>query len=179
MKDDLKHHIQENREDFELYSLDADALWKGIEEELDQRKTRFISWKAGLRIAASIALIFVVSIGVIRITGNAERYADGISLKDISPELAEAEFYYNRLVEEKFEIITSSHMELDAVIKSEFQMLDSAYVELKNDLKDNVDNEEVINAMIQNYRIKLQILEQILDNIQSNEDKENEEGISI
>ena len=70
-------------------------------------------------------------------------------------------------------------MELDPVIQAEFQMLDSAYVELKNDLKDNVDNEEVINAMIQNYRIKLQILEQILDNIQSNEDKENEEGISI
>ncbi len=179
MKDDLKRHIQENREAFELYSLDADALWTGIEEGLDHGQKRFLGWKAGLRIAASIAIIFVVSIGVIRVTGNAERYANGISLKDISPELAEAEFYYNRLVQEKFEVITSSHVELDPVIQSEFQMLDSAYVELKNDLKDNVDNEEVINAMIQNYRIKLQILEQILDNIQSNEDKENEEGISI
>ena len=179
MKDDLKRHIQENREDFELYSLDAEALWTGIEEGLDHGKARFVSWKVGLRIAASIAIIFVVSIGVIRVTDNAKRYADGISLKDLSPELAEAEYYYNRLVQEKFEVITSSHIKLDPVIQAEFQMLDSAYLELKNDLKDNVDSEEVIDAMIQNYRIKLQILEQILDNIQSNEDKENEEGISI
>lgn len=177
--DKLKNHINNNRKEFDHYSFDANVLWPAISQGINQNKSRFTLWKTVIRIAASIALVFVISIGVFRLAGNAGRYDNGISLKDISPELAEAEFYYNRLVKEKFDVISSSHVQLDPVIQSEFQLLDSAYSELKNDLMDNVDNEEVINAMIQNYRIKLQILEQILDNIQSNEITEDEEGFSI
>ncbi len=177
--DELKNHINKNREKFDHYSFDANELWPTISQGINQRKPRFSNWKTLMRIAASIALVFIVSVGVYRLVANSGRFDDGISLKDISPELAETEYYYSRLVKEKFDVISSSQVQLDPVIQSEFQMLDSAYSELKNDLMDNADNEEVINAMIQNYRIKLQILEQILNNIQSNEDKEDEEGFSI
>ena len=44
--------------------------------------------------------------------------------------------------------------------------------ELKIDLKDDAANEEVIEAMIQNYRIKLQILEEILTQLK-NADEQN------
>ena len=40
---------------------------------------------------------------------------------------------------------------------------------LKEDLKDNADNEEVVFAMIQNYRLKLDILEEILLQLRSAE----------
>jgi len=36
------------------------------------------------------------------------------------------------------------------------------YEELKNDLDDHAANQEIIEAMIQNYRLRLGILEQIL-----------------
>jgi UDP-3-O-[3-hydroxymyristoyl] glucosamine N-acyltransferase len=45
--------------------------------------------------------------------------------------------------------------------------------ELKNDLHDNANNEEVIVAMIQNYRIKLEILKDILQQLKSTEEKKN------
>ena len=40
--------------------------------------------------------------------------------------------------------------------------MDQVFAELKTDLEENVDNEEVITAMMENYRLKLQILEEIL-----------------
>jgi hypothetical protein len=49
--------------------------------------------------------------------------------------------------------------------------LDSIRTDLKKDLKDNVANQEVIEAMIQNYRIKLQLLEDMLNLLKQNETK--------
>ena len=180
MKDKLKDHIQENRSQFELYQADIDSIWDNVDKALDneQKKNQF-QWKPFLKIAASIVLIFVVGFTAIRFANNSQKYQDGVSLAEISPELAEAEYYYSRLVDEKFALIRSVNNQLDPLITQEISVLDSAYQDLKNDLKDNMDNEEVINAMIQNYRIKLQILEQILDNINPNENEKNEEGIRI
>ena len=181
MKDKLKSHINENRSEFELYQTDTEGIWSEIEDALDKNKPNQFKWRTVLKIAASIILVFVVGILAIRYADNTRKYKDGFSLSEISPELAEAEFYYSRLVDEKFALIRSNNDQLDPLITQEFEVLDSAYQDLKNDLKDNMDNEEVINAMIQNYRIKLQILEQILDNMERNEDKEtkDEEGFTI
>jgi hypothetical protein len=49
--------------------------------------------------------------------------------------------------------------------------LDSICTDLKKDLKDNIANQEVIEAMIQNYRIKLQLLEDMLKLLKENENK--------
>jgi len=183
MKDNLKKYIARHRSEFEIYQTDLDNLWKDIEGGLDQKHINRIGWKPILRIAASIVLLFVIGVAIFRFAENTRKYKDGISLAEISPELAEAEYYYSRLVEEKFALIRTNDSSLDPLIIHEFEPLDSAYQDLKNDLKDNMDNEEVINAMIQNYRIKLQILQQILDNMELNKegDKniENEEGFSI
>jgi hypothetical protein len=51
-------------------------------------------------------------------------------------------------------------------IEQDLAGLDSALVQLKRDLKDNISNAEVIEAMIQNYRLKLAILEEVLGYIE-------------
>ena len=61
---------------------------------------------------------------------------------------------------------------------TDLEQLDEVYKELMNDLQDNADNEEVVQAMIENYRIRLQILEQILNEIKGEQDEETDE-ISI
>jgi hypothetical protein len=174
----LKKHIQENRQAFDVYQTDVDSLWEGISTGIEKKSKR--KWPV-LKIAASLVILFLVGFALIRVASSSQKFDDGISLSDISPELAEAEFYYSRLVEEKFAMIHAANSALDPLITSEIELLDSAYLDLKNDLKDNMDNEEVINAMIQNYRIKLQILEQILESIETSndEEKKNEEGFSI
>jgi Ni,Fe-hydrogenase III component G len=51
--------------------------------------------------------------------------------------------------------------------------LDNIFKELKHDLKDNAANEEVLQAMIQNYRIKLEILTEILEQLNKSKNKKN------
>jgi hypothetical protein len=49
--------------------------------------------------------------------------------------------------------------------------LDSVYIDLKADLKDNMANQEVIEAIIENYRMKISILEDLLKQIDPEDDE--------
>jgi len=59
--------------------------------------------------------------------------------------------------------------------------LDEVYSQLKEDLKDNASNPEVIEAMILNYRVKLEILEDLLNQLKEkeNQDYEKDESVSL
>jgi hypothetical protein len=178
MKDNLKKYIEDNRSSFEVYKGDKEAMWAEIKRKLDEvenSSSKHFPWKNALRIAASILFILTLSIGFLMIKGSSERYANGVSLHDLSPELAEAELYYNQILEAKMNLIRASNVNVDDIVVDDFQSLDSAYNDLKMDLEDNMYNEEVIDAMIQNYRLKLQILENILEEIQKSNDEENED----
>ena len=77
------------------------------------------------------------------------------------PVLAEARAYYSGQItnmEAEVYRIAGQNSPLKAEIDTEFEELDRMFTELKADLKDNAANEEVIEAMIQNYRVKLDIL---------------------
>ena len=49
--------------------------------------------------------------------------------------------------------------------------LDRVYIELKDDLKDNMANQEVVEAIIENYRLKISILEDLLTEMEFDEDE--------
>ena len=87
-------------------------------------------------------------------------------------ELAEVQAYYARQISDK-ETEIYKYSAFDPTIKSqlkiEFNQLDSIYSSLRSDLKDNIDNREVVEAMIQNYRIRLEILENMLQQLKGNE----------
>jgi hypothetical protein len=92
-------------------------------------------------------------------------------------ELIEAEAYYTSIINlKKDEVfrLTASHPEVRHEIDMEMVDLDRVFSELKDDLRDNADNEEVIEAMIQNYRIKLNILEEMLHQLNESNDYQNE-----
>jgi len=77
-------------------------------------------------------------------------------------ELAEASAYYNDEIQKKRKELmkcTSGNPDVTKEINNEFGQLDKAFKELQSDLKENVDNQQVIDAMIQNYRMKLEVLE--------------------
>ena len=173
--DKLKDRVAENKADFEVYQVDAEGLWGNIEKDLNKRR-RLNPWKVYSRVAA--AVVMTIGISWIVFAYNGESYSEGFALHDLSPELAETEFFYSQQVEEKMQLIKSSNNLIDPEVMDNLAMLDSAYQELKMDLKDNAANEEVIDAMIMNYRIKLQLLEQILSEIKKH-DNEGDDEISI
>ena len=70
--------------------------------------------------------------------------------------------------------LTDNDPVLNKDINYDLEELEKVFRELKNDLKDNSDNEEVIEAMIQNYRVKLQVLKEILHQLE----KSNNENLN-
>jgi hypothetical protein len=90
------------------------------------------------------------------------------------PALKETEAYYAGLVNQKLDElkpIIASCPSLEEELNLDMSELDSVYTDLKNDLKDNMANQAVIEAIIDNYRLKIRILEDLLSEIGSREDE--------
>jgi hypothetical protein len=175
--DRLEEFILDNREQFD--DLDPrPEVW----EHIEKRKVPVlgIGWKAVVWRAAAVVIIFFSSYIFFRLTDKDPSQTTGNQYTDVtgeqSPlagELKEAEIYYTSQIEfMRAEAIRLSEGDpsIQEIIDMEMVDLDQVFQELKEDLQDNTDNEEVIEAMIQNYRIKLEVLEEILMQLkQSNE----------
>ncbi len=182
MKDELKIFTEKNREKFEHYSLDLDKTWGEIEQRLNEMETTpfQIPWKIIMKVAAAIVVLITIGFGYYL---NNQRIAfdkNGIALHNISSELADTEAFYMAQIDEKLKLIEVTSGSVDPEVMQQLKVLDQDYESLKSDLKDNADSEEVINAMIEYYRLKLAMLEKILVEIQkSNDNEEDEEALSI
>jgi hypothetical protein len=93
-------------------------------------------------------------------------------LMKTNPQFREAEIYYNSLFNSLYSEaspLLTSHPEIKKELFSDLSQLDSLCADIKKDLKDNIDNQDVIEALIINYRIKTEILEDMLNLLKQNE----------
>lgn len=167
-KDTLEKFIIANKEEFDVYSPD-EKLWNNIRNK-NTKKTRIIPlWlKTAYRISAVI-IIFIASyvFHEYRELKSHERAfaSHEEELYQLIPELKETESFYNNKVNLKMDELQPFLKNLPG-LKSELQYdmneLDSVYSSLKKDLKENISNDQVLEAMIDNYRLKIEILEDLL-----------------
>lgn len=178
MKDRLEEFILENREAFDMREP-SPSLWLKINPENSKKKNQAgrIAW---FRYTAAAAVIFAaVSAGIFFLSGvqqNKQLYGEQYL------EIAETEAYYNALVSRKYNELQpyfSSSPQLRNELDYDMSELDEIYEELKEDLKDNVGNPEVIEAMVQQYRIKVELLEDLLDQLKEKENQNYEEEKKI
>lgn len=83
-------------------------------------------------------------------------------------ELAEIQAFYASMINEKRSKLlqfSSKQPEIGKDIDNEFTQIDSIYSVMLNDLKDNINNQEVIEAMILNYRARIQVLDMMLQQL--------------
>ena len=178
-QDNLEKFVLENREAFDVIEP-ADSMWDQIDKPMT--KVLKLSWKTiAIRVAA-VVIIFIGSYFVhdwmqekksnnIVVVQEPDRM-EGMENVTV---LMEAEvFYASQISSAKNEIIELSgeDSEMMKYIDYDLVELDEVFKELKNDLKDGSDNEEVIEAMIQNYRIKLDILEETLQQLKKSKKAE-------
>ncbi len=176
MNDKLEKLIKENRSSFDDLTPPSD-MWSNIEGKL--ATNRKISPKTIIYRISGAAAILIVAIFSYTLVFSDRAQNDQLSA--MNNEILETEQYYNLKVLQKKEQVfklTSSQPEIKKDIEEELALLDTAMLELKNDLKENISNTEVVEAMIQNYRMKLQILEDILQYIEPQEKKETQNDFS-
>ena len=117
-------------------------------------------------------------------SGNNKGFAETYNMDNpLFKELMEADVYYSAEISSKKQelfSLTGNEPGLQMDINNDLGDLDAILLELKEDLKDNADNREVVEAMMQNYMLKLEILEDMLDQIKGNkENDDDEKGFSI
>jgi hypothetical protein len=140
-----------------------------------------MGWKGIAWRAAAVLIIFAASFTLqeylqLRKERLATRNED--LYKEI-PELREAEIYYTGLLNEKIgqiEPLLSVYPELGESLNQDLSELDSIYASLQQDLRDNIANDEVVEAMIQNYILKIEILEDLLEYLDENTTNEKDKN---
>ena len=166
MKDRLEQFISESRDQFDLHEPD-ERLWSGIESSIRPKRFLQIGWKGILWRVAAVLVIFAASFSLQEYLHQrkAGLASENMDLVREIPELQEAEIYYTSLLNEKItqiQPLLSEHPELGETLVQDLSELDSIYSELQEDLRDNIANDEVVEAMIQNYILKIEILEDLL-----------------
>ncbi|MBN1599431.1 MAG: hypothetical protein JW894_14145 [Bacteroidales bacterium] len=178
MKDKLEDFVRSHNTEFDLNEPDQD-LWKGIEKRISKKK--HLSWHYYMSRAAVVTVIFGASLLVQRIwIGREGKVAETKEAEINIPELREAEMYYLGMINAKLEEVKpflSKYPSLEEELNTDLSELDSICNGLKKDLKDNIANHEVIEAMIQNYRLRITMLEDMLMFLE--EDSQEEETNNI
>jgi len=166
--DNLEKFIKENREDLDKYEPST-WIWRRIKTCLKMRRAIFSFW---LSAAAMVTIILGTAIILYHL--YQKKNNDFSAANPGQSSLKETEVYYNTQVNTLYleaKPLLINQPVIATELRTDMAELDSICADLKKDLKDNVSNQEVIEAMIQNYRIKLHLLEDMLNLLKQNETK--------
>jgi hypothetical protein len=94
-----------------------------------------------------------------------------MTLGDVSPQYKEVENYYvhqvNIMESELVDIELKNSPEQKQILMSEMRSMDSVYVQLQKELKANPNDERIINAMIEHYQTKLEVMSYIVSQLKA------------
>jgi len=164
--DRLEEFIKVNREAFDQYEPSPE-VWKNISG--NSKKSRVIRLSGNILKVAAV-LVFAIVFSVLMMKNYGLR-TDGIQAESIDPEmieLIEAEAFYAGQVSKKMEEIEKCYdtfPEIKDDVQADLYELQEMYNTLKTDLNENISKKEVIEAMIENNRHRLKVVDEVLEQI--------------
>ena len=169
-KDNLEKYISDHRNEFDQDSPPP-MVWMNIERHLGDHQSRNDNKKSEMSSSTimrimQIAAMFIVVMGVGLLIGLQINNGNNDSYG--SPQLqefVEAEKHYSKEIDKMWQVVSASNVEDKENIENDLNALDAVYNELKTELISNpkADTDYVVNAMISNYRAKIDILEKVLN----------------
>ena len=94
----------------------------------------------------------------------------GMALSEVSPQYKEVENYYIHqvnMMESELSTSSLSDPEQKEELFKEMKSMDSVYLQLQKELKANPNDERIINAMIEHYQTKLEVMTFIVNQLKS------------
>ena len=168
-QDRLKEFIQSNKSDFDQFEP-SDLCWERIDEALDDSANhRWKKWRA-IAIAASVAVVISAGflIGDI-LRSDADMAAIPGETELQFPDMDEIDHYYAVQVNERYAEL--SNYEVDPEFMQAIEELKSEFNELENEMAIGANPERILQAMIENYRLRLQLLEDLLEAVKKEHSK--------
>ena len=169
MTDILEKAIRENKELFEDDAIDGhfERFEAKLNKEFGHR--RKFNRKLYLRIAVSI--VFVSLLGNQLRIYLAPDKAPVSNLASVSPQYSEVEFYFtsaiNQSMSEWEQLNKEGYISEDdqKMIKQEMADFDQLHLQLQNELKATPDDERVINAMLEYYQARLNVITLVINKL--------------
>ena len=161
MQDNFKEHIDKYIDEFD-HSFDVNKGWSEFQKKRAP-KNRLWIWSA----AASItSLLGILGVNFMIQTEEPQQLS----------EWDEVELFYQAQIDNMTRLVRN--VTDDESILFDLEEMDRAFAEVKKDLQDDAANEEVIEAMMNHYRLKLNILQKMLEEIKE-EDETNESTVIL
>ena len=164
--DRLEEFVKNNRGDFDQLEPSPE-VWKKIKTNTS-KPISFRLLRVSMRVAAAAVVLLVTSFFVLNLTDSNK---NNFALNTDDPELQkliEAEAFYAHEVSDKLKEIRKCYYtnpELKTEIENDLTELQEMYTNLKTNLKDNISNKAVIEAMIENNRYRLKLVNDVLEQI--------------
>ena len=173
MKNTMEDFFKKNREQFDVAEPNIGHFerFQARIKESDEKLSR----KGGtpwyiLAVAASVLLFFGYWMG----NYNQSSSSAGIELADVSPQMQETQNFYVATIQKELEVIktkkTTANQQIidDAFVQLE--LLETNYRKLTLELKESNADKRVIYAMITNFQTRLQILQNLMDQLEEFEE---------
>lgn len=163
----IEDFINKNRSEFDSETPDL-KIWAAIDKEVNPPKTDsiyrwFNPWKLG--VAASMLLLLGLGMGYLFSPNHSSKEA--MANAHLPVEFREAENFYQTEYQNKRQQLVNYTVE--PTLEADLEEFDKIILEMKSELK-NVpkgNRERVLSAIIQNYQTKIDILQRILDQLES------------
>ncbi|MCZ4695181.1 hypothetical protein DWB61_08470 [Ancylomarina euxinus] len=130
-----------------------------------QAKARW-QWKDLMKIAAMIAIVAIAGLTTYQLR---EIKSPHLGLGQLSPEYQEVENYFKASIDKQLDIISqltkSTDIQEQNTIKEELADMDKLYKQLEDELKSNPKDERIIQAMIEHFQVKNNILNRIVQQL--------------
>jgi hypothetical protein len=168
--DKFEEYIKKNRDSLDIREPSAE-VWDRIGKDINSIRRPVRRW---LSVAASVIVITGISLIFYQLGRNSVNSRMMSAEGDLTArqQLKEAEAFYtsqiNNLYHEAEPLLTANP-DLQDELNSDIAQIDSIYADLRKDLKDNIANQEVVEALIRNYTTKIKILEDMLAILRENE----------
>ncbi len=170
---DVEAFIEDNKAAFDT-EIPNLKIWAQIDKTINRTaERRHILRVWLLRSAAAIALLIIgATAGVFMMGKRADTLVEK-QLEQLAPNFQKTEKYYNQQVQAKLTQL-ASYENTDPSVLSDLKQIDMVQEELKAELENapTSTREEIVRRVIDNYKIKIGILERVLEQI-GDSSKEN------
>jgi hypothetical protein len=164
MDDQLRDFIQAHRSEFDT-EVPSLKVWHNVDKNLKASSKPISRWRI-FQIAASLALLITTSVLIGMNLVNQQPVMvmeDGTTLNDLES------FYGDRIENKMLEL--ASYKESTSVM-TDLQGLDQVFDEVKSELlntNNEAEREKLVYYLIENYKLKLKVLEKVLDKINTDD----------
>lgn len=178
--DNFEKHIRENSAEFDDHKADRSKMWAKISQELEVEERKVIPlWKSPkLRIAATLLLL----LGIAGFIGLQLLRSGPVETQYASKELLDIDMHYKGLVSYQVQLV-QNNPNLSEEDKTEFlsfmDELDVEYEQLRIEMQNNLDNERVLEAIVSNYKQRIELIENLLKQINDSKLNDDDYGYTL